>query len=131
MKRGRRSGADLAVKPVHSGSRRVEPPSDLSATEAALFRKLIADCAPDHFVPSDRPLLVSYVQATLLARRAAKSMTTDASFAAAFERAAKIQAMLATRLRLAPQSRADPKTVARRQSEHKPSAYDLMDLNDD
>jgi hypothetical protein len=69
-----------------------------------LFRKLIADCAPDHFVPSDRPLLVSYVQATLLARRAAKSMTTDASFAAAFEKAVKIQAMLATRLRLAPQS---------------------------
>ena len=37
-----------------------------------------------------------------------------------------MQAMLATRLRLSPQSRTDPKTIARQQHNKPQSYYDMM-----
>jgi hypothetical protein len=43
------------------------------------------------------------------------------------EKATRMQATLATRLRLAPQALTDPKTLARRWGNHHPSAYELMD----
>jgi hypothetical protein len=61
------------------------------------------------------PLLVSYVQATLLSRQAIKNAGKDTVALATWEKATRMQATLATRLRLAPQSRMDPKTLARQQ----------------
>jgi hypothetical protein len=58
------------------------------------------------------PLLVSFVQATLLARRTVRDPDVTN-----WEKAARVQMALATKLRLSPQSRLDPKTVARRQPE--------------
>jgi hypothetical protein len=78
------------------------------------------------FVASDVPLQVSYVQATLLAQRMAKSFSTHAPALKTWEVAVKAQALLATRLRLAPQSRVDPKTLTRKLGRHNPSAYDLL-----
>jgi hypothetical protein len=78
-------------------------------------------------VQSDLPLLVSYVQATLLARRAATALAKDISMIAIWEKATRMQATLATRLRLAPQARSDPKTIARGSANHNPSAYDSME----
>jgi hypothetical protein len=86
----------------------------------------VGSCAPEHFVASDRPLLVSYVQATLLSRSAAAAVAEGATGMQVWERATRMQATLATRLRLAPQSRADPKTVARQQAGYRPSPYDSM-----
>jgi hypothetical protein len=63
-------------------------------------------------VPSDLPLLVSYVQATLLSRQAVAGASTDAAALALWEKATRMQATLATRLRLSPQARLDPKTLA-------------------
>jgi hypothetical protein len=74
---------------------------------------LVNACAADHFVKSDMPLLISYVQSTLLSRSAIKKAATDKAALAVWDRATKMQATLATRLRLAPQSRIDPKTVGR------------------
>jgi hypothetical protein len=111
--------------------RRLSPPADLPADEAALFREIISNTAPDHFVPSDLPLLISYVQSTRLSRRAAVALHKDASLITVWEKATRMQATLATRLRLAPQSRVDPKTLARRTADVRPSAYDLMGLDDD
>jgi hypothetical protein len=76
-----------------------------------MFVELIAACGPRHFVESDLPLLVSFIQATAMSRGAAH----DPKQVAVWAQATKIQALLATRLRLAPQSRADPKTLARQQ----------------
>jgi hypothetical protein len=59
------------------------------------------------------PLLISYVQSTLLSRHAIKQLPRDPKMLRTFETAARIQATLATRLRLAPQARTDPKTIAR------------------
>jgi hypothetical protein len=58
-KRGRQS-ADISIG---SGHHRLVPPLDLNPAEANLFRELVASCAPEHFVHSDMPLLVSFVQA--------------------------------------------------------------------
>ena len=120
LQRGRKSVASFGVVPVGGGPSRLQSPSFLSAAERKLFSELVNACDPRHFVRSDLPLMVSFVQATLLSRNSAG----DPDKITIWEKATKMQALLATRLRLAPQSRADPKTVARRQIGPKPSYYD-------
>ena len=97
----------------------IAPPADLSRAERALFDELVGSSDPQHFVPSDMPLLVSFVQATLLARSlastAAKPSKPDPTVIGSWEKVTRVMAMLATRLRLAPQARNDPKTVGVRQ----------------
>jgi hypothetical protein len=58
-------------------------------------------------------LLVAYVQATLLGRK----MARNPSNVAVWEKAVRVQLALAARLRLAPQSRVDPKTIGRQQQQ--------------
>ena len=55
------------------------------------------------------------MQATLLARRAIAKAGRDRDALAVLEKATRMQATLATRLRLAPQARTDPKTLARQE----------------
>ena len=55
------------------------------------------------------PLLTSFVQATVLAQMTANDPTKIETWALTV----RLQAMFATRLRLAPQARTDPKTIAR------------------
>jgi hypothetical protein len=87
-----------------------------------LFNKVVTSCHPDHFVQSDWPLIVSYVQATLIARRYAKGKLKDPKHWSA---AIRVQTMLARSLRLAPHSRSGPKAVAHRAPNF--SVYDLME----
>src|SRR5262245_13667312 len=90
---------------------KLEPPSYLTAPEIELFEELVAACAADHFRQSDLPMLASFVQATLLARSAGR----DPAMVAEFDRLARLQATLATKLRLTVQSRSDPKNIGRQQ----------------
>jgi hypothetical protein len=107
--RGRRSAANLVTLHVDGAPTRLEPPACLSDRERKLFSELIAACDPRHFVESDLPLLTSFVQATVLAQMTANDPTKIETWALTV----RLQAMLATRLRLAPQARTDPKTIAR------------------
>jgi hypothetical protein len=109
--RGRKSADSLAVLSVNGKQPRLSAPPSLDDNERALFDELVAACYPSHFRESDIPLLISFVQATLIAQGTAH----DPSKAALWERAVRMQATLATRLRLAPQSRVDPKTLGRQQ----------------
>jgi hypothetical protein len=77
---------------------------------------LVGACDQAHFRSSDLPLLASYVQASVIARDAAR----DASKIMLWERAVRMQATLATRLRLSPQSRIDPKTLGRQEPQGAP-----------
>src|SRR5262245_48509403 len=113
--RGRKSASSLATLCVDGEPPRLNPPADLTDDERTLFVELVDVCSRRHFVASDLPLLVSYVQATLLSRQAVKNAAKDAGALAIWEKATRMQATLATRLRLAPQSRMDPKTLARQQ----------------
>ena len=118
IQRGRKSGNVVALG-VTASSPRLTPPTTLSKAEKALFDELVRSSDPQHFVPSDKPLLVSFVQATLLARSlastAAKPSKPDPTVIGSWEKVTRVMAMLATRLRLAPQARNDPKTVGVRQ----------------
>jgi hypothetical protein len=92
--RGRRSGAALAVVNVTGEPDRLQAPAYLNDAERECFVELIDVCSQRHFVASDEPLLVSFVQATLLARRTAH----DPEKYATWTQAVRTQAMLATRL---------------------------------
>jgi hypothetical protein len=118
--RGRKSAASLVV--ITGGPSRLVPPDDLSDEEKALFLDLVNACSPRHFVESDKPLLISFVQATLMARGSAGK---GAVLISTWEKAVRIQATLATRLRLAPQARLDPKTVGRFQQSSGPKPWEL------
>ena len=127
----RRSAASLNVAPLAAHRPRIQAPSGLSAAERDLFQKLVVQCPSEQFTASDAPLLVAYVQAVLLSRWAFKEAVEDSSALPTWERACKTMAVLATKLRLCPHSRADAKTIARRGADHRPSAFDLMGLGDD
>jgi hypothetical protein len=110
--RGRKSTASNLVALDFTGTQpRLTPPSTLKQAERVLFLELVNGCDPRHFVKSDIPLMVSFVQATILSRR-----TANPSMVGIWEKATRVQAMLATRLRLSPQARTDPKITGRQQA---------------
>lgn len=75
-----------------------------------MFVEIVGANDTRSLVRSDVPLLISFVQATLLARQSACANKVDV-----FERAVRMQAMLATRLRLSPQARITARTAGRQQ----------------
>ena len=126
MKRGRISANELNVIPISAPRERVRSPSNLSTKERQLFDKLLETCG--HFQPSDFPLLVSFVQASLLAQQHRNPRTSEQ--AKIWSTAVRVQSALATKLRLAPNTRLDPKATTRRAAAYQPSAYDLMRMED-
>ena len=110
--RGRKSAANVSAPNINGTSPRLTAPASMTTAERQLFNELIAACAANHFRRSDIPLITSYVEATLMARAAAR----DPERFAIWERAIKLQCTLSTRLRLTPSARSDPKTVARGQT---------------
>src|SRR4029079_15810857 len=97
--RGRRSAAALATPNVDGMTPKLTAPSSLSDEERILFDQITGACDARHFVESDLPLLVSFVQATLMARNSANAP----SRILLWQKAVRMQAILATRLRLSPQ----------------------------
>jgi len=109
MKRGRQSAAELSVVPIiDAGMTRLDPPSHLSSVERKLFCEIVDSVHPNHFTPVDVHLLCTFVQVTLIARSSVKGLPKSVAI---WDRAVKLQATLATRLRISPQSRLDKKSV--------------------
>jgi hypothetical protein len=107
--RGRKSSAELVAFPVIEHRPSIDPPSSLTKAERSLFNELAANA--EHLRPTDAPLLASYVQATLVSRRSAR----DPSKVDIWEKATRLQAMLATKLRLTAQARTGTRTVGRQE----------------
>ena len=121
MRQRGRKAVELVTLPTVDGKPpRIKPPPHLNDNECSLFDELVGACNPRHFVESDLPLLASYVQATLIARGAAHTP----SKIMLWEKAVRMQATLATRLRLSPQSRVDPTTVGRLQVSQGPRPWE-------
>jgi hypothetical protein len=121
--RGKRSAASFAVNPIPSGDGRIGTPSDLGPDEARLFRQVVSNSPPGHFALCDIPLLISFVHATLIER----ASVADPDRMQVWERAVRMQAALATKLRLTPQSRIDAVGAGRRVANMRPaSAYDNL-----
>jgi hypothetical protein len=111
---------------------KLQPPSHLSKTEAALFSEILLAAPPNQFSLSDAYLLSSFCQVTILiraqARMAAKAKKENrqAEIKLVLE-GMKTQSLLATKLRLTTLGRTAAHTVARSHDKHRPpSAYDEM-----
>jgi|SRR6516164_7071026 hypothetical protein len=126
LQRGRKSSASTVVSLAATGSRSaLNPPTSLTKEEKAAFTDLVASVDYRHLSQADMPLLISYIQASIKARKLAR--TTDI---ANWERAVRAQMALARSLRLTVQARVNPKTLTRRLPETPPSFYELMDVDD-
>jgi hypothetical protein len=110
---GRKSAAALAITPPAPRVTRLRPPSTLSEPEATLFEQIVSSCAHDHFRQSDLPLLCRYVEASILAERAAQQLreapvtgSKPSPWLPVREKATRELVALSMRLRLSPQARA-------------------------
>jgi hypothetical protein len=72
----RKSSAAAAFSTT-SPAARLPPPDDLTGPERKLFVDLVLHCRPDHFRPTDAPLLAAYCRAVCL------EQTTSSELAAA------------------------------------------------
>jgi hypothetical protein len=118
--RGRKSAAQLLIQNINPDDPpRLSAPAGLNAKERALFCEIINGSDPKHFRKNEVDLLVSYVQAVLMAREAVRKHEINT-----WEKAVRVQLSMAMRLRLAPSTRLDPKTVERQQQYHGPAPWD-------
>jgi hypothetical protein len=131
----RPSPEDRKIIPIPVADR-VEPPDNLTAKERALFREIVMRCPPKQFALADVYLLVSFTRVTLLAERAsqklsrARSAPERNSWMKMLDQSTKLQAQLATKLRLATVSRHDARKLSREHAAHRLSYYDVMDQDD-
>ena len=101
-----------------------------------MFLEVLQKCPPKQFSMADVYLLVSFTRATLTADRAsrqlakARSAPERNSWMKMMDSAMKLQAQLATKLRLATTARHDARTLSRLHSAHRLSYYDVMDQDE-
>ena len=110
----RESAASLEVVQIEEHLPRIEPPAHLSHDEKTLFRAIVKECHPQHFVKSDAELLTAYVQSCLLLSVAFAAAMKSPDHLPSWERCARTMASLSTKLRLAPNARCDPISLTRR-----------------
>ena len=125
MKRGRTSGAELSAVPIDSARKPIEPPPTLKAPEARIFREVVESCAVNHFRKADIPVLTAFATATHLSRFYAELIGESEGAFKNWEAAVRLQISLATKLRITPQSRYDPKTIARHQPHDGPAPWEV------
>jgi hypothetical protein len=132
LQRGRQSTASLSVAPLQSYGNQLSPPAELSAPEKQVFKEIVSSVSRDHFAPSDTFLIGAYAQAVVAARTFAKQLSRRPELTDRWAQAVKVQGIIATKLRLAPQSRYDALRAGRRgkQAKQTASAYDHIELED-
>ena len=115
----RKSIAALSVR-VDGRPTPVQPRADAPPEVAEFFRNLTARCAPEHFRDADIDLIEQFAQAVLLARRAYDELAVapvvdgkPSPWSPILERAHKSSAVLATKLRISPLGRIDPRAAHR------------------
>ena len=128
--RGRQSAADLELTGIADVGPTLRPPSHLTAKETQLFCEVVANAPSGQFSLSDVYLLTSFVRVTLVCDQAVKALAkandkNRPTRMKMLDQAVKMQALLATKLRLATMSRIGPRTAGRAHNEHRPSAYEM------
>ena len=120
--RGRKSAASFEALTVDGSPDRVQPPGHLSADERQRFADIVANCSARHFRPSDVSLLSRFVEADLMAEKAAKELRTNpvidgrpSPWLAVQEKSVRALVSLSVRLRLGPLSRIDAAAIGRQE----------------
>jgi len=130
QKRGRKTLGELGGVTLNVEQIRLQPPAHLNAAERQLFVELVELAPPRQFTPTDSPLLCAYVQAIVLSRGAVRNIETDPHALSIWEKAIRMQAVLATKLRLCPHSRAHARTIeAHTRALPSRSVYDELRLS--
>ncbi len=129
--RGRKSAAQAGIAVIDGGrGSRLAPPGDLEDFESALWAQILGAMPADWYCPSMEELMRAYVRCASLLRTIDRA--TDAGnnpdmlgdldpdalalllrLANTRDKQVRQLAMLATKLRLTPQARVDPKTAGR------------------
>jgi hypothetical protein len=129
--RGRRSAASMEVNGAQRTGHHIPAPDFLNDEETQIFCEVLSLSPPNHFAAADVFLLATFAQLTAMIRQAAASArkAKPKDRAAAIKQVmemAKAQAVLCTKLRMAPQSRLGQRTAHRIADNFRPSAYDEM-----
>jgi hypothetical protein len=109
MQRGRKPITVVAFPTIVPPRLPITPPACLTELERALFIELVDGA--EHLRPTDGPLLTAYVQAAVTSHQSAH----DPLRVDTWERATRLAAMLATKLRLTAQSRTSSKAIGRQE----------------
>ena len=120
-KRGRKSSEELSLIHLATARKPIEPPATLKAPEARIFGKVVASCAVNHFRKAD---ITAFATATHLSRFYADQIGETETAFKNWEAAVRLQISLATKLRITPQSRYDPKTIARNEPSDGPAPWE-------
>jgi phage terminase small subunit len=121
MNMPRKSVAALSIKVPEPSFDGLKSPASLSKAEATIFNYLVKAAGPKHWRAEDAPLLARYVEAICLAEQAAEGLRKFGAvvdgkvspWITIQEKAVRNIVALSMRLRLSPQARLDPKTLAR------------------
>jgi hypothetical protein len=98
----------------------------LTPPEKKIFIELVANNKPEHFRPSDMPLLCAYVHACAAEATLARLIAKDDKALLRWEKTCRVIQGLSMRLRLSPQSRTPTHTAPRPSSnggQHTPANY--------
>jgi hypothetical protein len=122
MQRGRKSAESQSVIVALVPGQRPEPPAELTAKQAEIWKFTVAALRHDWFGPENRPLLTQYCRHVAIADVVAKAITAT-DIKAELARFARLGAMqaretsaiisLATKMRLTNQSSRDSRHVKR------------------
>ena len=134
MKRGRRSSAELGI--VTGFPQRPEPPEELTADQAQIWRTAVGAFRPDWFGPENWPLLVQYCRHVAISNVIARqihAIDIDADFNR-FGRLAGLQGRessmivsLARQLRMTIQSSRDSRISKRDPGAGRPRPWETGD----
>jgi len=132
--------ASMTRVPIRAdgSSTRIEPPRNLTKTEATLFNEIVRSLEPKHFAKSDAPLLSRYcknlVQADIASGHLDREGAVDAngklnSWLRVQEKLDRTIVALASKLRLCPSARIGPRDAHRRATNARElSYYERMEL---
>ena len=115
----RRSAADLSVLRVDGRPDRLVPPATLAPDARATFLAIVKSVEPEHFRPGDVHLLCRMAVACVWSERAEHGLELDGGIVdgrpspwiVIQEKQIRAVAVLATKLRLCPQSRVDARSA--------------------
>ena len=110
----RKSAASRSITTPTSSPIWLQPPATLSGPARELFVRIVSANTPKHFMPSDLPLLSTYVEACTMSEKATKELNKKpiddngrpSAWLHVQEKQTKIMQGLSMRLRLSPRSRA-------------------------
>ena len=109
----RRSAASYEVPRIDVARQFLAPPADLSPPAREVWDAVVLRLAPDHFAPSDAPLVRAYCEHAAMAARADAELATHGPvidgkaslWLVVQEKSTRGLVALSARLRLCPQSR--------------------------